>query len=159
MSGRVFSWLLFASLVLGVALPVLAEPQPLPPIVLETGELPPGYLARVNLNQPADVLAILKRAEDYFENFGSNGDAPPVVMVLHGPEIKMFDRRNYSQYHAAADLAAKLTAFHVIDVRICETRMAAEGINKADLLPFVGTVPFGPDEESRLLKDKDFVYF
>ena len=122
--------------------------------------LPPGFLARLDLNQPAEVQAILRRIETYFdEHNGVLSDAPPVVMVLHGPEIAMFSRRNYSTYRPSMDLAAKLTALNVIDVRICETRMADEGLRKSDLLPFVGTVPFGPEEVSRLREDEGFVYF
>ena len=133
--------------------------EAVPPQELNKSELPPGYVARVNLNEPAEVQAILNRAQDYFDRQGLASSFPPVVMVLHGPEIAMFTRNNYHRFQAAADLAAKLTALKVIDVRICETRMAMDGIEKMDLLPFVGTVPFGPAEESRLTDDEEFVYF
>lgn len=121
--------------------------------------LPSGYLATVSPNQPSEVNAILHRAEDYFEENGMLSPLPPVVMVLHGPEIDMFSRVNYNYYHSAMDLAAKLTALDVIRVRVCETQMAEQGLDRGDLLPFVETVPFGPEEEARLRSEEDFVYF
>jgi uncharacterized protein len=123
------------------------------------GELPPGYLARVGLNQPAEIFAVLQRADRYFQETGLLQPAPPIVMVLHGSEISIFDRHNYARYNEVVDLAAKLTAMQVIDVRICETQMAAEGMDRMDLLPFVETLPSGPDEVERLLEEEDFIYF
>ena len=134
-----------------------ADPVPVP----DAGEteIPPGYVARIDLNEPAEIRAILDIAERYFDDQGIEHPLPPVVMVLHGPEISMFTRRNYPRYREQIDLAAKLTALGVIDVRICETRMAEEGVESEDLLPFVGTVPFGPAEETRLREEEEYVYF
>jgi intracellular sulfur oxidation DsrE/DsrF family protein len=120
--------------------------------------LPPGYLARVNLNEPAEVEAILRRAENYYQSSSFTNAVPPVVIVLHGPEIEIFSKKNYSRYQNMVDLAAKLTAFEVLDVRICETRMAVDEIDREDLFPFVGTVPSGPDEIARL-QQQQFVDF
>lgn len=119
----------------------------------------PGFLARVNLNEPAEVAAIFQRADDYFLTHRLEMKLPPIVVVLHGPEIEIFTRQNYRQYRDIVDLAAKLTALDVVDVRICETRMGLEGIEKADLMPFVGTVPFGPDEIDRLVNQEEYIYF
>ena len=154
-------WLPVVLWLVGCVLPAHGQPEnsqgPQKSSIVESS-LPPGYVARINLNQPAEVLAILKRAEALFDASAYPEGVPPVVMVLHGPEIDMFSRANYSRFQGAVDLAAKLSALDVIDVRICETRLAERGLMKSDLLPFVGTVPFGPAEERRLI-DRDFVYF
>lgn len=130
------------------------------PAIAEIPEIEaPGFLARVNLNEPAEVAAIFQRADDYFLTHRLEKALPPIVVVLHGPEIEIFTRQNYGQYREIVDLAAKLSALNVVDVRICETRMGLEGVEKADLMPFVGTVPFGPDEIDRLVNQEEYVYF
>ena len=57
------------------------------------------------------------------------------------------------------DLAARLTAFGVVKIQICETQTGVLGRNKSNLLPFVGTVPFGPAEERRLLQQEGYLQF
>ncbi len=80
-------------------------------------------------------------------------------MVLHGPEVEIFSRYNYSRFKEIVDLAARLTAFGVIEINVCETRMGSMGLQPNHLFPFVGTVPFGPAEVSRLLEEEDYLYF
>lgn len=131
--------------------------RPLSPV--SEASLPAGYLARVDKNEHAEILAILRRAENYFEQSGAEDESAPVVLVLNGPEIRIFARKNYRQFQETLDLAAKLSAFNVVDVRICEARMEFEGLQHSDLMPFVGTVTNGPTERSRLLQEEAYVYF
>lgn len=77
----------------------------------------------------------------------------PVVVVLHGPEASRFLRRNYLQNQPLVDRAAKLRAFDRIDLRMCETWMRGNGVDREDLLPFVDTVPLAPEEVDRLERD------
>ena len=65
--------------------------------------------------------------------------------MLHGDEINLFRRANYSQNQDLVDLAARLDAFRVIDVQVCETWMRTHQVRPEDLPPFVETVPYGPD--------------
>jgi len=118
-----------------------------------------GYLARIQLNSPEEVQAALLRAEQIYLQGELPTDLGPVAFILHGPEVAIFFRDNYSRFKPIIDLAARLSAFQVIEVKVCETRMGVMGRDRSELFPFVGTVPFGPGEVQRLLEDKRYVYF
>lgn len=118
-----------------------------------------NYLARVGTNSPQDLERALLRIEQLFSSEPDALDFEPVVMVLHGPEVGVFLRSNYVEHKHLVDLAARLTAFGVVDIRVCETRLGVLGNSPDALVPFVGTVPFGPAEIERLVGDEDYVYF
>ncbi|NIB39023.1 acyl-CoA transferase [Pseudomaricurvus alkylphenolicus] len=124
-------------------------------------ELPvaPGYLARIELNTPQELLQALKRAETLFMEGRFQGMLPPATLVVHGPEVAVFFRQSYLENRELVDLAAKLSAFRVVDIRVCETRMGVLGRDRSELYPFISTVPFGPDEVNRLIDELDYVYF
>lgn len=77
-------------------------------------------------------------------------DFDPVVIIVHGPEAPVFLRRNYGSNKALVDLAARLDALGIADVRMCETWMAHNGVVREDLAPFVDTVRLAPEEVERL---------
>lgn len=78
-------------------------------------------------------------------------------VVLHGPEVEFFARRNYAKYRHPVDRAAKLDADGVIEVKMCQTEMRSRGIRAEDVPAFIELVPYGPDEEKRLLR-RGYVY-
>lgn len=119
----------------------------------------PGYLAKLEQNTPQELHSALLRAEMLFLEGRFQGQLPPASMVVHGPEVAVFFRQQYSQNKSLVDLAAKLSALGVVDILVCETRMGVLGRDRLELFPFVGTVPFGPAEETRLIKDEGFIYF
>lgn len=118
-----------------------------------------GYLARIEQNSPEELERALKRAEMLFLEGTLKGQVDPAIFVIHGPEVAVFFKDNYPKYRSLVDLAARLTAFKVIDIRVCETRMGVLGRERNALMPFVGTVPFGPAEEQRLVDEEGYVYF
>ena len=132
-----------------------AVPPPLSPL----GSLPSGYLARIEQNSPEEIVQALLRAESLFRDGAALQIAEPLVFVLHGPEVAIFFRENYGKYKSVVDLAARLSALEVIDVRVCRTRMGVLGREDGALVPFVTTVPFGPAEVERLIDNEKFVYF
>lgn len=119
----------------------------------------PGYLARINNSSPDGLRSALERAEMLFMEGRLRSELPPASFVLHGPEVAVFFRENYSSNKNLIDLAARLSAFGVVDIQICETRTGVLGRDRSALLPFVGTVPFGPAEEQRLIDKEKYVYF
>lgn len=118
-----------------------------------------GYVARVELNNPAEVMSALERAEQFYIEHEMSELLPPIVMVLHGPEVEIFNRSNYQRYKPIVDLAARLKSFNVVDVRVCQTRMREMGEREEYLYPFVDTVPFGPAEIQRLVSEENYEYF
>ncbi len=128
-----------AALVLAssVLLPAHAEQAKLVP--LQTS----SYTS-VFQQSPGDITALLNRA-DRIARSTDFSPIEPVTFVLHGDEINLFKRENYSVNHMLVDLAARLDAFKVIDIRVCETWMRDHQVAASDLPPFVELVPFEPD--------------
>jgi len=120
----------------------------------------PGYLVRIDQNKPEEVEAALLRAEAfYLESAPLLPSTRPIALVLHGPEVEIFFRENYKRYKNIVDLAARLTAFQVVDIKICRTRLRFLEQDETSLFPFVGTVAFGPDEIARLTEEEGYVRF
>mgnify|MGYP001112128968 CR=1 FL=1 len=120
-----------------VVLPVHAEQAKLVP--LQTSSF-----TSVFQQSPGDITALLNRA-DRIARSTNFSPIEPVTFVLHGDEINLFKRENYSANQMLVDLAARLDAFKVIDIRVCETWMRDNQVAASDLPPFVELVPFGPD--------------
>lgn len=121
---------------------------------------PVGYLGRIELNDPEAIAGALRRAEDLYHSEGMSEQVlPPVVLVIHGSEVEIFFKENYSMYKSTIDLAAKLAAFKVVEIRVCEASARRLGLDTKSLFPFVGTVPYGPAEITRLIEVEQYVYF
>ena len=120
----------------------------------------PGYLVRIDQNKPEEVEAALLRAEAFYqEGLPFLSKSPPIALVLHGPEVEIFFRENYQRYKNIVDLAARLSAFEVVDIKICRTRLRFLEQDEVGLFPFVSTVAFGPDEIARLTDEEGYVRF
>lgn len=105
-------------------------------------------------------MTALQRADSlYLSGKHKLGFDTPVAFVLHGPEARVFMTHNYAVNQALINLAAKLSALNVVDIKVCKTWMGGQAIDEVQLLPFVGTVPNGPAEERRLIDEEGFVYF
>ncbi len=109
------------------------------------------FIAQLHANTPQELSGLLNRAEAWAQN-SDTYPTHPIQIVLHGPEVNVFIKKNYSQYRSLVDQAAKLDAFKVVDIKICERWMGFNGVTRDQLPPFVETVPFGPAEENRLIK-------
>ena len=119
----------------------------------------PGYLARIEQNDPREVKQVLLKAERYYFDHGMSTKLPVIALVLHGPEVEIFFRNNYTRYKPIVDLAARLSALNVVDIKVCRTRLRYLETEVDQLYPFVGSVPYGPAEIERLAGEAGFVYF
>lgn len=126
---------------------------------LESSPNPLGYVARINNDSPEEVADALKRAEMLYLEGKLAELSAPLSIVLHGPEVEIFFKDKYQQYKEIVDLAARLSAFGVINLRVCETQTGIMGRNRASIHSFIGTVAFGPSEIKRLLNQQSYVYF
>lgn len=142
-------------LFLCVSFSVQAEPQqsPVAPEVQNS-----RYLALIKKNSPSEVEMLFKRASMLAEEVDNLSSYEPIVFVLHGDEAHAFRHRNMDQYKDLLALAQRLEANNVIDIRICETWMRINGVDRSELPDFVDTVPLGPAEEVRLRRD-GYLYF
>lgn len=119
---------------------------------------PARFLARLDAHTEEEMLELLRRAE---ASLGEGREYPqfePVEFILHGREATFFLRSNYQQYRGIVDLAARLDAFGIIDMKICEAWMASRNVTRGELPAFVETVPYGPATEDRLQRD-GYIYF
>ncbi len=108
------------------------------------------YLFDISNHSPDEMEALLYRAEEIRETHAEGYEDLEIVLVLHGPDINIFRQENYSKHKPLVDLAAKLDAFDIIDMKICETTMSSMGVDRSEVPAFIESVPFAPAEIRRL---------
>lgn len=108
------------------------------------------YLFDVTDHSLEELQELLQRAEEITKSQPDGFKDLEIVLILHGPDINMFTLQNYEKNRPLVDLAAKLDAFDIIDLRICETAMSIMGISRNDVPPFIESVPYAPAEINRL---------
>ena len=112
----------------------------------------------ISVHTLEELQVLLDRAEELAMRPQPKGERAGIVLVLHGPEIAFFDINNYQRYKDVVDKAARLDAFDVVDVKICQTMMENLGIAQDDIPAFIEQVPYGPGEVDRLVRE-GYVYF
>lgn len=115
------------------------------------------YLFNVTLHTPDEIAGLLARAEQLAQTVRTDNARTGIALVLHGPEIEIFAKKNYPRFRKTVDQAARLDAAHVIEVKMCLTEMRRLGLSKEDIPVFIELVPYGPDEEERLRRN-GYVY-
>lgn len=119
---------------------------------------PSRFQARIEKHSAEEIYELLSRAEKIAAGRDEYSTKEPVVLVLSGEEIELFKRENYRNNKSLVDLAARLDAFNIIDVKVCTNWMSQRGIELTDLPPFVDNVPQADQESMRLEKD-GYAYF
>jgi intracellular sulfur oxidation DsrE/DsrF family protein len=99
------------------------------------------------------LRVLFDRAEQLAMRPQAQGGDDRIVLVLHGPEVEFFSIKNYDKYKDIVDQAARLDAFDVVDVKICQSMMDMQGIERDDIPAFIEQVPVGPDEVDRLVQE------
>lgn len=134
----------------------LAEEQrakiSLSPVLKEQAGAQTHYVYDVVIHKPDDMEKLLGRIEQLSSTITPNKDDPSLALVLHGPEIAFFTRKNYQKYMQLVDRAAALDKKGIIDVKVCDTMIRALDIDASELPEFVEHVPYGPAEVERLLE-------
>ena len=126
----------------------------------EQGAAEGGFLAAIELHTEAELDGVLRRAEQLLVDGALSQDPEArVTFVLHGPEVRVLLRRNYLAHKDVVDLAARLSALGVVDIKVCRTWMGGNSVEPAELQPFVETVPYGLTEIRRLVEEESYVYF
>ena len=119
------------------------------PALPAEGEVARSYL-EITPDNLADLDALLVTLEQSLLSSTPGAAGEPIIVILHGEEAFPFTRSRYLNNKALVDRTALLDAYKLIDVKMCETWMTENGISPDDLLPFIETVPFAPDEARRL---------
>ena len=116
-------------------------------------EVPDKIVLDVSVHTIEGLRVLFDRAEKLAMTPRPKGENATLVLVLHGPEVEYFSIRNYDRYKDIVDQAARLDAFDVVDVRICQTMIGARGIERTDIPSFIEQVPYGPGEVERLRQE------
>ena len=119
---------------------------------------PQGLVLDISVHSLDELKVLLDRAEEIAARPRSQGGMAGVVLVLHGPEVEFFAISNYPRYKDLVDQAARLDAFDVVDVKICQSMMERLGVQRDDIPAFIEQVPYGPGEVERLVRE-GYVYF
>jgi intracellular sulfur oxidation DsrE/DsrF family protein len=64
------------------------------------------------------------------------------VVVLHGPEIRVFAKENYEKYQGIVDKMAGLSK-EGVEFRMCNNAMHGAGFEAKDIVGFVTVIPAG----------------
>ncbi len=123
---------------------------------LEAG--PGRAVLDISVHTLEELRVLFERAGELAMKPRPPGEAASIVLVLHGPEVDFFSIKNYDEYKEIVDEAARLDAFDVVDIRICQTMMEARGIRPDDIPSFIEQVPYGPGEVERLVEE-GYLYF
>ena len=116
-------------------------------------------LADIRVHSAEELEKVLSRVNKLFLEGGIDERHDPVVFLLHGEEARTLYKQNYTRNKNVVDLAAKLSAFDVVDIRVCEVWSEGKGLDNNRLQPFVETVPFAPSEKKRLVREEGYQYF
>ena len=134
--------------------------DPVPPDSKSPAEegLPDKAVLDISVHTMEELRVLFDRAEQLAMTPRPEGEEASVILVLHGPEVEFFSIKNYEKYKDIVDQAARLDAFDVVDVKICQTMMEIKGIPRDDIPAFIEQVPQGPAEVEKLLRE-GYVYF
>ena len=124
--------------------------QTVPESLPAEGEAPLRAVLDISVHTIEGLKVLFDRAEELAMRPQAQGEEASVVLVLHGPEVEFFSIGNYEKYKDIVDQAARLDAFDVVDVQICQTMMDVHGLERDDIPSFIEQVPFGPGEVERL---------
>ncbi len=130
------------------------------PLRQTSNETSDYFVAAIELHTTAELYAVLERADQLLaDGVALQSEPASVTFVLHGPEVRSLLRQNYLQNKATVDLAARLSALGVVEIKACKTWMGGNGVNPDNLQPFVGTVGYGPGEVRRLVEAEGYILF
>lgn len=108
------------------------------------------YMFDVSDHSQEELIALLKRADEVASVSSPETDRLDIALILHGPDIAWFARNNYQDNKELVDLAARLDALKVIDLKVCQKAMQQFGYVDDDIPAFIDRVPYAPDEMRRL---------
>ena len=114
-----------------------------------------GYVFSVTVETAQELDVVLNRAEELRELYDPE-QHNRIAIILHGDELQLFQKNNYSTNMSLVDRARILDQDNIIDIQACQTRMRQLNIEQNELPSFIEQVPFAPAEIERLEKEEGF---
>lgn len=112
-----------------------------------------SYLFDITDHSIEELQALLVRAEEVSQTHPDDFEDLEIVMIIHGPDIDLFTSQNYAENKKLIDLASRLDAYDVIDMKVCEKTMSLRGVDRQDIPPFIESVPYAPSEIKQRLQN------
>ncbi len=120
-----------------------------------TTSSPPGYVFEVIVKSAKELNVILDRADSLRKLFKPD-QYSRIAIVLHGEELQLFQKNNYSANQSIVERARLLDQDQVIDIMACQTMMRDLDIQQSELPAFIEQIPLAPVEIDRLIKEEGF---
>ena len=118
------------------------------------------YVADIELQNSQQLIELLQRASQLLlDGVAAQDGIPEVSFVLHGPVIKDLLKQNYAGNLQMVNLAARLSALQVVEIKVCRTWMGLNDLEESDLQPFVVPVNLAGSEVERLREKKNYLDF
>jgi intracellular sulfur oxidation DsrE/DsrF family protein len=136
-------------------LSILLLSLPVAPAFAQGDGKPSGYVFSVTVSSQQQLDVVLNRAEDLRELFNPD-EHGKIAIVLHGNELQLFQKDNYSSNQSVVDRARLLDQDNIIDIKACRTMMRTLEIEQNELPSFIEQVPFAPAEIERLQEEEGF---
>jgi len=114
-----------------------------------------GYVFSVTVSTAQQLDVVLDRAEDLRALFDPEQHSR-IAIVLHGDELQLFQKRNYSSNQSVVERARLLDEDNIIDIKACQTMMRILDIEQDELPSFIEQVPYAPAEIERLQREQGF---
>ena len=114
-----------------------------------------GYVFDVTVSSVEELDVILNRADSLRKLFDPQQHGR-IAIVLHGDELQLFQKGNYSANQSLVDRARLLDRENIIDIKACQTMMRTLDIQQSELPSFIEQVPYAPLEILRLKNDRGF---
>jgi len=121
----------------------------------QKNQSPVGYVFDITVQNMEQLDALLNRADKLKGQFRPN-EYGRIALVLHGKELNLFRKKNYSKFMDIVDKARLLDQNNLIDIKACQTVMRNLQIDQSELPDFIEQVPLAPVEIERLQQQKGF---
>lgn len=127
-------------------------------VAQETAYAPQKVVYDVTVNTPEEFDTILDRMSGLSGEYRADPFDASIVAVLHGPEMRFFDIREFDKYEALVRRAQSLTVGGVIEIRMCQRAARNLGIQPEHVHGFVQLVTMADAEIARLQHDEGYAY-
>ncbi len=114
-----------------------------------------GYVFDVTVSTAQELDVVLNRADSLRKLFDPQQHGR-IAIVLHGNELQLFQKGNYSANQSLVDKARMLDRDNIIDIKACQTMMRTLNIEQNELPSFIEQVPYAPVEIFRMKNDYNF---
>ncbi len=114
------------------------------------------YMFDISGHSREELMALLKRADEVAAVSAPETDNLGITLILDGPNIGWFAKQDYENNKELVDLAARLDALKVIDLKVSQQTVRHYGYSESEIPDFIDRVSFAPEEMRRLENSEYF---